>query len=166
MSPRLSVLRPHRLALLAAVVLTAACGSSGPVGSPYSPVIRVAKQGEFVALPAAGDEPASAAKAITVVVVNNPVSGGSLHAGVNWTSSSNHMEAGFFTGECTAEQIVSQACHAERYVPTAQLVNGRQLDLYSANAGNYTLAIINLGPGSESGTYEIDLLLPTAASPY
>jgi hypothetical protein len=154
--------------MLVMAFLAVSCGGSGgPAGSPYSPVIRIAKQGEFVALPPAGDDFANAANAVVVAVVNNPVSGASLRAAIKWTSPSNVVQAAFFTGECTVEQVITpDGCPVAQFFPAAELVTGRTLDLYSANSGNFTLAIVNLGPGAESGTYQVELILPTTGSTY
>jgi hypothetical protein len=158
------VVRSRRVSFLAVALLATACGSSGgPAGG--SAIVRVVAQGEFVNLPPAGEDFAAAANAVFVTVFDNPVSGDNVSASVQWTSSDNRMEAVFFQGNCTAEQVVADACRAEGF-QTARLVNGRTLQIFGANPGTYTLAIINLGPGPESGTYTVDLVLPTSGTPY
>jgi hypothetical protein len=74
---------------------------------------------------------------------------GTVDATVNWTFASNDIDIGIFRGDCLAG-----ACDL---LAASETLSKPETVRASVTSGTHTLAILNYGPGSESGTYEIFL---------
>jgi hypothetical protein len=89
------------------------------------------------------------------VVPFNVGTAGTLDASVNWTFASNDIDIAIVQGNCTLEQAVADNCGTE--LVTGVTVTKPETVRTSVSTGPHTLVLLNLGPGSESGTFEIFL---------
>ena len=80
---------------------------------------------------------------------------GTIDAMADWSSSGNKINVGLYPGGCMPGQLGFGNCN-----PLA-LSNSNdkpgRVTVAKASAGSYTVAIQNLGPGVEGGTYEVGL---------
>jgi hypothetical protein len=141
--------------LLAAASL--ACGGGGaPPEAPGggAPATRVVvASGDFPALPSSqgGNNPIPATRAIPYTI---PV-GGAMEATVNWGSAANRFAIAFYPGGCTVGQLGFGACNPLLQGDSSQ--KPAYVHLHAFTPGAYTLGIQNLGPGTESCTYEVTI---------
>jgi hypothetical protein len=141
-------------AVFAAAAL--ACGGGSP--PPTSPggggtTRAVVATGEFSALPSGqgGNNPIPATRAIPFTIPT----GGAMEATVNWGSAANRFAIAFYPGGCTVGQLGFGACNPLLQGDSAQ--KPAYVHLHAFTPGPYTLGILNLGPGTESGTYEVTI---------
>jgi len=88
------------------------------------------------------------------VVPFNTTVAGDVEAVVDWTFTSNDIDIGIMRGDCTVNGVLGGRCTS---VVESQSVTAKPERVTAANlaAGNYTLLIVNEGPGGESGTYQM-----------
>jgi len=135
-------------ALLAATLIAPLAGCSGGDSSPSQPSSPPAPQRTLIAQGAQGDiQPASQGTAyfLTVTAPANA----SLEATVDWTSPANQVVIAWAQGDCAANPNCS---------PIAQNTGTAKPKTVTATnlaAGNYTLAIANLGSTPESISFQI-----------
>jgi len=145
--------------LLCLVAVLASCGgdSSPNPASPTSQGPRLLRSGQF-ALAA----PAAQNIFLTGVTASESASG-TWEVTVDWTSPSNTIWLWIANGACMPEQLPLMAClsggpacpcqiTARSEVPTPK---PRVVQVPNSPGGTKTLLILNLGPGGESGTYQI-----------
>jgi hypothetical protein len=137
---------------LLATAFLAGCGSEhGPTGDLIVPL----SSGEFSNLGALGTTSASSLGTVVIAPGFRVNTTGFVLATVDWTSTSNTVVAGIFPASCTPDAIVDGSC-----APVLGTGN-RALTLKSSQAGgslppgDYALGIVNLGPGAESGTFQV-----------
>ncbi len=79
-------------------------------------------------------------------------SAATLDAVVDWGSQANDVEFAIHQGTCTFSNLGTTAC--TELVPSGRATKGSTISKAVA-AGSYTLFIVDYGPGSESGTYQV-----------
>jgi hypothetical protein len=135
-------------------------------GSPTQQhITRVVATGQFQNLTSSDNGTTHLDQALYVTPFSAPVLG-DIAVGLHWTSNSDTVVPVLFQGNCTNNQILSGHCNAiTGFCTTAQLILGTCIvnagsALGSGVAvtvapGTYTLALLNLGPKAESGTYVV-----------
>jgi hypothetical protein len=133
-------------------------GGSNPMGSsPPPPQRRLVTNGTFELT-----DP-NTASAVSGGVLNvdffvvpfNVNASGTLEASVNWTFAANDIDIVIVQGNCTIDLVIADACGAELAVGVT--LAKPETARATVSSGPHTLVIINLGPGSESGTFEVFL---------
>jgi hypothetical protein len=141
--------------LLAAALLAAAlpgCGGGGsvtapPVASPSPvPVTTVVLEGTLDGLPA------------NRVAWGNfqTAWSGRLEVIVDWTSSANNVDVFLTFGLCNPDQLLAATCTV---VGTAESPTAKpeRITVEGAANGLFTLFVVNLGPGTESSSYRVQV---------
>ena len=142
-------------AIASAIVLTGgllACGGGSGGGSSPTMATSTAPQrsridnGTFTGL-----QPVDQSGQFYFAVFQYTASGtATVDASVNWTFAANDIDIGLFRGDCLTGSCGDVVILSETLSKPETLRT-------SITSGTYTLAIVNLGPGSEGGTYEIFL---------
>jgi hypothetical protein len=140
----------RRLSVLSLALVLAACGSSSP-SAPSTPQRRVVAQGQFVGLPSSNGGNTNTINA-TFAATFTTTSAGTIDAIVDWTFATNQIGVGLYPGTCTSAQLGFGNCIV--LVQSNSSAKPGKLT-FAAPAGTYSLAFENLGPGSESGTYQV-----------
>ncbi|HYL06708.1 MAG TPA: hypothetical protein VE075_11750, partial [Thermoanaerobaculia bacterium] len=78
--------------------------------------------------------------------------GGTLQIGADWTSAADNVQLVLFSGDCTLQDAVQNLCDKNQIAAARGMVKPQQLIQPGLAPGTYTIALINFGPGSESGT--------------
>ena len=153
---RLSQRRPSghllSLVLLGLLPVLATCsGGSSSTGTTQAAGRQVLLDGSWQAGPA----PTGTRDLTGTDLVLFPIAlstAGTLDATVNWGSQSNDIEFAIHQGTCTFANLGSGAC--TELVASGRATKGSSISKALA-AGSYTLFVVNYGPGSESGTYQV-----------
>ena len=141
-------------ARLLAPALIAALGGCGGGSSPSAPSSPPPPQRTLIAQATQGGiAPSSGGVAYFLVVnVSAVTTNAVLEATVDWTSASNQIALVWAQGDCTTDPncspIAQNTSPAKPKTVTTPLLA----------AGNYTLAIVNLGTTEESVTYQIFII--------
>ena len=139
-------------AVTSLAVAVSACGSSS-ASAPTQPATRtILSQGSFQTASA----PAGTRDLTGTDVALFPVTltaAGTLDVTASWAAQANDVEFAIHQGTCTFSNLGTTACVSvmESGKPTTR---GATITKALA-AGNYTMLIVNYGPGAESGTYQI-----------
>lgn len=144
---------------LSLTLALSACGSSSTssTSSTTQPTTQsttriVLSQGNWQAAAA----PAGTRDLTGTNVVLLPVtltSAATLDVTATWASQSNDVEFAIHQGTCSFSNLGTSGCVAllESGKPTTRGVTLSK----AVAAGNYTMMIVNFGPGAESGTYQV-----------
>jgi hypothetical protein len=81
--------------------------------------------------------------------------GGAMEATVNWGAAANRFSIAFYPAGCTAAQLGSGACRPLLAADSSQ--KPAYVHLHAEAAAAYTLGVLNLGPGTDSASYEVTL---------
>ena len=156
MTTRTWVRRPLALAAaMALAVILPACGggSSGgggttpPVTTPPAPVRTLIQQGNFTI----GRFPEVATVGVTIA------GAGTVEIVVDWTFSSNDLDAVFYNGNCTPAQATNRSCSIIA-ITTSTTAKPERLTITNVAAGTYTAGVASfLSSGNESGNYQVYL---------
>ena len=138
-------------AVMGLTMALSACGSSSTSTTP-STTRTILSQGNFTTASA----PAGTRDLTGTDVAFFPVtltSAGTLDVTASWAAQANDVEFAIHQGTCTFSNLGTTACVSlmESGKPTTK---GATIAKALA-AGNYTMLIVNYGPGSESGTYQV-----------
>jgi hypothetical protein len=144
--------RPHvSVCALLALAVSACGGGSSPTVPPQRAVVA---QGSFSAIPSSSGGSTNTIAATRVFPFTIAESG-TLDAVADWSSPSNKMGLALYPAGCVVGQLGFGNCN-----PLAQSNSNDKpgrVNLLKASAGSYVLGILNLGPGTESGTYEVGI---------
>jgi hypothetical protein len=145
---------PIRTAALLLALAAPACGSSSGLSGPDGPLTRtVVASGELVGVPSGegGNNPVPATRTVAFSVP----AGGAMEATVNWGAAANRFTIAFYPAGCTAGQLGSGGCQPLLQGDSSQ--KPAYVHLHAEAAAAYTLGIVNLGPGTDSASYEVTL---------
>jgi hypothetical protein len=137
-----------RVGLLAPALIAALAGCGGGSGSPSAPTPTPGPVRTLIAQGSqSGIAPASTGViySLVVTVSANAV----LEATVDWTSASNQVALVWAQGDCSTDPNCSPI------VQNVTTAKPKTLATPNLAAGNYTLAIVNLGTTNESVSYQI-----------
>ena len=138
-----------RVILVAAAVVAALAGCGGGGGSPSAPTPSPSPQRTLIAQGSqSGIEPASTG--VVYFLVFTAPANAVLEATVDWTSASNQIVLAWAQGDCTLDPNCSPLVQD---VSTAKPKTLRTPS--NLAAGNYTLAIANLGSTNESVSVQV-----------
>jgi hypothetical protein len=82
---------------------------------------------------------------------------GTIDVYVTWAYADNEMSSAIFAGDCTVDDSGVGGSGCRSLAGTAGVVRPHRYTIENVSAGTYVLAILNLGPGLESGSYEVGL---------
>ncbi len=131
-------------------VLGLACGGSESPTAPTGP--QVVAKGQSPSLPSSSDGSTNTVAA-THTVAFTIAAKGTIEGTVDWAGSANRFGIALYPSGCVPATVGYGACF-----PIAQgssYTKPTRVTLSGADAGSYTLGFINLGPGTDSGNYEI-----------
>jgi hypothetical protein len=82
-------------------------------------------------------------------------SAGELEVSADWGSSSNDIDVGILNGSCSIAQMVARQCPD----PFASSSTRKRPETLRTNVspGEYTLLLVNFGPGAEKVSYKVYL---------
>jgi hypothetical protein len=138
--------------LTLALGLGACGGGTSPTAPP--PQRAVVLQGAFSSVPSSAGG-STGTVAATRTFAFTVAEAGTIDAVADWSSSSNQMALALYPAGCVAGNLGFGDC-----IPLARSNSSDKpgrVNMPKARAGTYTLGVMNLGPGVESGTCEVGL---------
>lgn len=153
---------------VATLVSAVACGRDAPP-TPFSPSPLTS----FIPTPSLMEESSLirgsvALSALHFGVVSFRVDRpGDLSSRVDWASPSNDIDTALLRGRCTVALILAESADCDE---RALMVSEESLDKPSVfslplDAGEYTLVILNVGPGTETVAYGLEGYVSEATPP-
>jgi hypothetical protein len=127
-----------------------------PTTQPPAPVTTVVAQGTFHLVDPATALTTGQVCDILAFVPFTTTATGTLAVTVSWSHASNDLDIGAERGSCTWPAAVADQCDDVAF-STSTTAKPETLNINPLAAGGYTLVVVNNGPGTEAGSYQVTL---------